>query len=94
MFHMLRCFDLKPEFNLEDFQQSLNEYTTHMQGLDLVESKSSIGLRQSDTIMDTDNERTQEYFMLMHFRDRQQSDNAVDYIKLHQEPCDTIHKGV
>jgi len=94
MFHMLTCFDLKPGIILEEFQQSLAEYTTHMHELDLVESKGPIGLRQSDTVLDTDDERKQNYFVIMHFRDREQSDNAVDYIKLHQEPGDTIHKGV
>lgn len=94
MFHMLSCFDLKPEYSLEEFQQSLADYTEHMHTLDLVESKSPIGLRQSDTIMDTDDERQQNYFMLMNFRDRAQSDKAVDYIKTHQEPGDSIHKKV
>ena len=94
MFHMLTCFDLKPGILLEEFQHSLEGYTAHMHELDLVENNGPIGLRQSDTIMDTDDERKQEYFVLMNFRDRQQSDNAVDYIKLHQKPGDTIHKGV
>ena len=91
---MLSCFDLKPEFTLEDFQQSLDDYTEHMHGLGLVEGKGPIGLRHSDTIMDTDDERTQKHFMLMHFRDRAQSDKAVDYIKTHQEPGASIHKQV
>jgi uncharacterized protein YrzB (UPF0473 family) len=91
---MLTCFDLKPGILLEEFKQSLEGYTAHMHELDLVENNGPIGLRQSDTIMDTDDERKQEYFVLMNFRDREQSDNAVDYIKLHQEPGDTIHKGV
>jgi hypothetical protein len=94
MFHMLTCFDLKPEYSLDEFQESLDEYTNHMHSLDLVEDRSPIGLRQSDTIMDTDNERNHKYFMLMNFRDRTQSDKAVEYIKLHQEPGDSIHKEV
>jgi len=94
MFHMLTCFDLKPEYSLDVFQESLDEYTNHMHSLDLVEDRSPIGLRQSDTIMDTDNERNHKYFMLMNFRDRTQSDKAVEYIKLHQEPGDSIHKEV
>ena len=94
MFHMLTCFDLKSGILLEEFQQSLEGYTAHMHELDLVENNGPIGLRQSDTVLDTDDERKQEYFVLMDFRDREQSDNAVDYIKLHQEPSDTIHKGV
>lgn len=94
MFHMLSCFDLKPEFTLDDYQQSLDDYTEHMRKLGLVESKSPIGLRQSDTIMDTDDERNQQYYVIIQFRDRAQSDEAVDYIKKHEEPGDTIHKEV
>ncbi|MGI9318300.1 MAG: hypothetical protein ACR2QW_13310 [bacterium] len=94
MFHMLSCFDLKPEFALEDFEQSLDGYTAHMHELDFVEGRGPVGLRHKDTIMDTDDERTQNYFMLMHFRDRAQSDMAVDYIKTHQEPGASIHKKV
>jgi hypothetical protein len=88
---MLTCFDLKPKHSIEEFQKSLTDYTAHMHELDLVESHSSIGLRQSDTILDTDDERKQKYFMLMHFRDREQSDNAVTYIKNLEEPAKSLH---
>ncbi len=94
MFHMLTCFDMKPGFELEGFRQSLSKYTDHMRGLDLVVDYEPIGRRQSDTIMDTDAERNHQYFMLMHFRDREQSDRAVDYIKSRQEPGATIHREV
>lgn len=94
MFHMLTCIDLKPGEPLEEFEQSLVGYTAHMHGLDLVESNGPIGLRQNDTIMDTDDERKQNYFVIMHFRDRAQSDNAVAYIKTHSESGDSIHKKV
>ena len=88
---MLTCFDLKPKHSIEEFQKSLAHYTTHMNELDLVESHSPIGLRQSDTILDTDDERKQKYFMIMHFRDREQSDNAVAYIKNLEEPSKSLH---
>ena len=88
---MLTCFDLKPKHSIEEFQKSLTDYTAHMHELDLVESHGPIGLRQSDTILDTDDERKQKYFMLMHFRDREQSDNAVTYIKNLEEPAKSLH---
>ena len=90
---MLTCFDLKPKHSITEFQKSLNNYTAHMHELDLVESHSPIGLRQSDTILDTDNERKQKYFMIMHFRDREQSDKAVDYIKNLKEPAKSLHSN-
>jgi hypothetical protein len=91
---MLTCFDLKPGFTLDDFQKSLDDYTEHMRELDLVVDRGPIGKRVSDTIMDTDNEREHSYFMLMNFRDRAQSDEAVDYILAHREPGDSTHKSV
>ncbi len=88
---MLTCFNLKPKHSIEEFQRSLDEYTAYMHNLDLVESHSPIGLRQSDTILDTDDERKQQYFMIMHFRDREQSDKAVTYIKNLEEPAKSLH---
>jgi len=88
---MLTCFDLKPKHSIKEFQKSLAYYTAHMHELDLVESHSPVGLRQSDTILDTDDERKQKYFMIMHFRDREQSDNAVAYIKNLEEPAKSLH---
>jgi len=88
---MLTCFDLKPKHSIKEFQKSLAYYTAHMHELDLVESHSPVGLRQSDTILDTDDERKQKYFMIMHFRDREQSDNAVAYIKNIEEPSKSLH---
>ena len=88
---MLTCFDLQPKHSIEEFQKSLAQYTAHMHELDLVEGHSPIGLRQSDTILDTDVERKQKYFMIMHFRDREQSDNAVAYIKNLEEPSKLLH---
>lgn len=94
MFHMLTCFDMKPEYELAEFRRSLTEYTDHMRGLDLVVDYEPIGRRQCDTIMDTDDERDHQYFMLMHFRDRAQCDKAVEYIQAHEEPGASIHKEV
>jgi len=88
---MLTCFDLKPKHSIKEFQKSLTDYTAHMRELDLVEGHSPIGLRQSDTILDTDDERKQKYFMIMHFRDREQSDNAVAYIKNLEETSKSLH---
>ena len=50
MFHMLTCFDLKPEHTLEEFQQSLEDYSSFMQEQGLGAGHSPIGLRQSDSV--------------------------------------------
>ena len=94
MLHMLSCFNLKPQFDLSEFERSLDEFTTHMRSLDLIVDRGPIGRRVTDTILDTDSERSHRYFMLMQFRDRAQADKAVDYIQSHIEPGDSIHSNV
>lgn len=94
MFHMLSCFNLEPGFEIEEFREALMEFTTHLRTLDLVESTGPVGRRQSNTIMDTDNERDHEYFVTMSFRDRAQCDRSVDYILAHEEPGHSIHLEV
>jgi len=89
---MLSCFDIRKESNLEEVRQALAAYMTHMQELDLVVGADPIGIRQSDTILDTDEERSQAYLLLMHFRDRAQSDDAVRHIESFQEPAASIHR--
>ena len=44
--------------------------------------------------MDTDEERDQEFFFIMTFRNRAQCDRAVDYIQPREDPGDTVHRGV
>ena len=80
MFHMLCCFDLKPGIQLEEFRDAFAQFTLHLQAQNLVETSSPVGIRQSDTILDTDSERAHQYFSIMSFRDRSQSDAAVEYI--------------
>ncbi len=94
MFHMLTCFNLKPEITMDEFRRSLADFTKHLQDSDLVHSTSPIGRRQSDTIMDTDSERNHQYFFITSFRDRTHCDQAVDYLLPHKEPGESIHKAV
>ena len=92
MFYMLTCFDLKPDVTIEEFVSSVDAYEQHMIEKELALSMGPIGERQSDTIMDTDNERSHQYFFISTFTDRAHSDQAVDYILKHEEPGDSIHK--
>ena len=94
MFHMLTCFNLKPEITLDEIRQSLAEFTEHMKQVDLVHSTGPIGRRQRDTIMDTDSERDHDYFFITSFRDRAQCDRAVEYILPHKEPGESRHTAV
>lgn len=94
MSHMLSCFNLKPDISRDEFRGSLADYTAHLRTLDLVDSTGPIGRRQSNTIMDTDDERDHQYFVIMSFRYRAQCDRSVDYISGHQQPGGRIHREV
>ena len=69
-------------------------YEQHLKERDLVQSMGPIGQWQRDTIMDTDDERDHQYFFISSFQNRTQCDRAVNYILLHEEPGDSIHKAV
>jgi hypothetical protein len=94
MFHMLTCFNLAPDTSLEEFRESLAAFSQHMEGLDLQQSAGPIGRRQSDTIMDTDDERDHQYFFITTFRDRAQCDLAVEYIRPPADSGEPSHISV
>ncbi len=94
MFHMLTCFDLKPDAGIGAFRAAYSDLVAHLQGIDLVEGTGPIGRRQSDTRMDTDSERDHEYFVIMTFRDRAQVDGAYAQFLLHEEPTNSVHGAV
>ncbi len=94
MFHMLSCFDLESSSTIDEFQQSLTRFVAHLRERDAVVSVGAIGRRQKHPIMDTDNERSQEFYFILSFRDRNQCDHAVSLIAPHQEPEESIHIAV
>ena len=94
MFHMLTCFNLKPGVSIEKFRQSIQDLADHLEKQDLLHSIGPIGRRQTDTIMDTDEERDHEFFFITSFRDREQCDRSVDYVSPHEEPGESFHNAV
>ena len=94
MFHMLTCFNLRPETTIDEFQHSVAEFTAHLVEIDLIHSTGPVGRRYRDTIMDSDLERDHEYFFISSFRDREQCDRAVNYVLPHEEPVESIHHAV
>jgi hypothetical protein len=94
MFHMLTCFNLKPGVDVAAFREAYSDFVTYMKASGLVYSTGPIGRRQSDTRMDTDNERQHEYFVIMSFRDRSQVDSAYGHLKPHLEPAESAHYAV
>ena len=94
MFHMLSCFNLNPGEDIDSFRAAYQVFFDEMKAIDLVVSSGAIGKRQSDTPMDTDDEREHEYFVVMSFRDRAQVDAAYAYIAQHSGPGDEAHDSV
>ena len=94
MFHMLSCFNLNPGEDIEDFRKAYAGFVDEMKNIGLVESSGPIGQRQSDTPMDTDDERAHRYFAVMSFRDRAQVDAAYGHIMQHRGPADAAHDRV
>jgi len=94
VFHMLVCFDLKPQVSLGEFKDSISKFSKHLEELGLAAGVSPVGKRQSDTPLDTDKERAHQYFATMSFRDRAQANAAYDYLKQHIEPGHGIHRAV
>lgn len=91
---MLAVFDLAPGVDVAEFGQALADYTAHLRALDLVEGSSPIGRRYADTILDTDDERSQGFALTMTFRSCEQSDRAIAYIESGTEPGRSLHRRV
>ena len=94
MFRMLSCFKLNPEEDIAGFERAYFAFVEAMKAIDLVESSDPIGRRQSDTLMDTDDERDHEYFAVMSFRDRSQADTAYEHIMQHIGITDAAHDAI
>lgn len=94
MFHMLTCFDLKPNVGIGDFRAAYSDLVAHLQSIDMMAGTGPVGRRQSDTPMDTDGERGHAFFVIMSFRDRAQVDATYAQFLLRQEPTQSIHHKV
>lgn len=92
MFHMLSCFNLPEDTTIKEFSDNYHAFVKEMRSLGLVESSGPIGRRQSDTPMDTDDERSHEFYVVMNFRDRAQVDAAYAQIMKHLGNADIAHK--
>lgn len=80
MYHMLSSFDLDENVSIPEFQETLLAFSAHMKKQGLLLTIGPLGRRSSDTPMDTDDERGQQFFFIMSFRDRDQCDAAYDYV--------------
>ena len=80
MIKMLSRFDLKPNVDLETFEKRYYEFCARAVQSGLAVGTDKIGRRISETPMDTDAEGAQEFYVVMTFRDRDQLDQAYEYM--------------
>ena len=91
MIHMLSAFNLKPAEDLDAFMAAYSDFAADAKVAGIIESAGPVGRRVADTPMDTDDERTHEFFSIMSFRDRAQLDAAYDYIERRSMPTTKTH---
>ena len=94
MYRMLTFFDLADGVDIADFEKALKALNHHLIDVGLLHSMGNIGRRSSDTPMDTDDERPQEWFFVSTFVDKEQCDRSYAYVKTGEEPGKSIHDEV
>ncbi len=98
MFHMLSCFNLRQAGAIDTFRASIERFSKHMQNRKLLDGVGKIGIRCTDTPMDTDTQRSHQYFFIMTFKDQRQCDAAYDYIqtdmRFHQDVISKVKDPV
>ena len=94
MYRMLSFFDLEDGVDIADFEKALKALSHHLIDVGLLHSMGNIGRRSSDTRMDTDEERSQQWFFVSTFVDKEQCDRSYAYIKTGEEPGKSIHGAV
>ena len=94
MFHMHTYFHLKDGVTLERFRDRWDAFLAHLISQDLVVRADPIAARRTDTGLDTDEERSHSYFVIMSFRDRAQSEAAWAVIEPRSQPTESFHRRV
>ena len=94
MFHMLSSFDLKPGVAPAEFVARYEAFVNQMKALGLVAGSSPVGRRHPESGLDTDVSHQRQYFAVMHFADRAQSERAYDWIAQMHEPTEETHLAV
>ena len=90
---MMTAFNLKSDTSLADFRAAYDRFVNHMVGLDLALGSGLIGRRDPQSDLDTDNERVQQFFAIMEFESKQQSEQAFAWIKSAPKETDYLHRN-
>lgn len=98
MIHMLSKFDLAPNVKISEFEYHYYRFVDEAIHTNMIASSGRIGKRIEDTPMDTDAPDAQGYYVIMSFTNREQLDNAYEFLsdrslnrKAH-EPHSGMHK--
>ena len=91
MIHMLSSFDLNTNEDWDIFASDYDNFINTLKSTDIILGSDPLGHRVDDTPMDTDIERRQRCFSVIHFRDRAQLDSAYAHIKANTQPGTAIH---
>lgn len=94
MFHMHTTFNLRDGIEIAVFQKAWDAFIVYLKERDLVVGSGAIATRRSDTPLDTDDGREHQYFVIMSFRDRMQSEDAWDVIAPRANPPESFHSAV
>ena len=94
MLRMLSFFDLAEGVDVDDFEAALSLFCQHMIDAGMLVTWGPIGRRSSNTPMDTDDAREQQYFFVTTFVDQEQCDASYAYIKSGEEPCASLHTAM
>ncbi|SHK07691.1 hypothetical protein SAMN05444000_11854 [Shimia gijangensis] len=82
MIHMLSAFDLKDGEDPKTFETAYSAFLSDLLAEAMIAQAGPVGRRVSDTPMDTDNDRTHQFFSVMSFEDRTQLEAA--YVQIAQ----------
>ena len=94
MFHMHTSFDLSPNVKIEDYKATLERFSALMQASELLLETGPVMQRCHHPVMDTDEQRSHQYFFVMSFTDRSQCDAAVEHIKAADPASTPVHRAV
>lgn len=91
MIHMLSCFDLRPGEDLASLAQGYEVFLADLRSAKMIAGAGPPLRRVTHTPMDTDAGRTQKYFCVMYFRDRDQLDAAYAHFDADTCPGTASH---
>ncbi|MEO0752687.1 MAG: DUF6614 family protein [Pseudomonadota bacterium] len=79
--HLLSAFDLRPGVDEDTFTDAYGTFVRELYDADLIADARPMGRRITDTPMDTDEERSHQFFTILTFRNRAHMEAAYAHIE-------------